>query len=99
MRQALFTQAGALADWRNEIDRAHRATGITREVAIDDIRPWIGWARASPLSQDLEQELPLVRAKGNEAARNLMEHIRLHPGTTGRSVKDFESLLAVPSPG
>lgn len=99
VRQALFTQAGVLADWRNKIDRAQRATGITREVAIDDIRPWIGWARAGPLSPDLEQELPLVRAKVNEAARILLEHIRLHPGTTGRSLKDFESLLAVPSPG
>lgn len=41
----------------------------------------------------------MVRAKVNEAARNLMEHIRLHPGTTGRSVKDFESLLADPGTG
>ena len=99
VRQALFTQAGVLADWRNKIDRAQRATGITREVAIDDIRPWIGWARAGPLSPDLEQELPLDRTKVNEAARILLEHIRLHPGTTGRSLKDFESLLAVPNPG
>lgn len=96
VRQALFTQAGVLSDWWNKIDRAQQAAGITREVAIDDIRPWIGWARASPLSPDLEQELPLVREKVNEAARLLLEHIRLYPGTTGRSLKDFESLLAEP---
>lgn len=74
-----------------------QAKGPAREAAIDDIRPWIGWASPSSRSLDLEQELPLVRAKVNEAARILLEHIRLHPGTTGRSLKDFESLLEVPN--
>ena len=71
----------------------------SREVALDDIRPWIGWAGAGPMSLDLEQIQLLVRDRVNEEARKLLEHIRLHPGTTGRSLKDFESLLAVPGSG
>jgi hypothetical protein len=99
VRQALYTQAGVLSDWRAQIARAQRATGVTREVAIADIRPWVGWAEASPRSVDLGQELPLVHTKVNEACRLLLEHIRLHPGTSGPSLKDFESLLEEPGPG
>ena len=95
LREALFTQAGMLADWRN-IDRAQQARGAARKAAIDDIRPLIGKERGSPMSLNLEPELPVVRARVHEAARLLLEHIRLHPGTTGRSVEDFESLLAEP---
>ncbi len=94
LREALSTQAEFLAFLKNKIDRLQRATGTTREVAIDDIRPCIGWARARPIHLDLEQELPLISEKVNVAGQTLLEHIRIHPATTDRSLKDFEFRLA-----
>ena len=99
VREALFTQAEVLAGWMDNIDRIQRAGGPPREAVLDDIRPWIGSAGAGPASLDLEHQQLLIRDRVNEEARMLLEHIRLHPGTTGRSLKDFESLLAVPNPG
>lgn len=96
LRGALSTQAEFLAYLKDKIERIQRATGTAREVAIDDIRPCIGWARVRPIHLDLEQELPLISEKVNVAGQNLLEHIRNHPATTDRSLKDFESRLAAP---
>ncbi|QTN30843.1 hypothetical protein HZ994_00370 [Akkermansiaceae bacterium] len=66
---------------------------------LADIRPWIGWARARPVSSDLEQELPLVGEKVNHEAGALLDHIRKHPNTAERSLKGFESRLAAAATG
>jgi hypothetical protein len=99
VREALFTQAGVLAGWMDNIDRIQRAGGPPREAVPDDIRPWIGSAGTGPAGLDSEQKQRLIRDRVNEEAGMLLEHIRLHPGTTGRSLRDFEQLLAEPNPG
>jgi hypothetical protein len=96
IRQSLFTQADVLADWKKKIDRIERAKEAARVDAIEDLRPWIGWSRVSPISLDLEQELPSVSQKVNDEARVLLDHIRNHPRTTERSLMDFESRLTAP---
>ncbi|MES2469386.1 MAG: hypothetical protein V4675_18915 [Verrucomicrobiota bacterium] len=94
VREALFTQAGMLADSRNLFDRSQQSTGVGRDTINSDIRLKIGGAVGTPSGADEEHEFSQARVKVDEAARVLLEHIRAHPGDSGRSLADFESLLA-----
>lgn len=93
MRGALGNQASFLEYVKSRLDLAIMATGASREAAINDLRPLIWWARNRPVGLDLEKELTLISEKVNAASLTLLEHIRKHPGTTERSLKEFESRL------
>lgn len=94
VREALFTQAGMLAESLNLLDRSQQTSGVGRDIINSDIRLKIGGAVGRRSGADAEQELSLARAKVNVAARVLLEHIRANPGNSGRSLADFESLFA-----
>ncbi len=98
MRAALASQASFLEYVKDKLGVAMKAKGYSREVAINELRPLVWWARSRPADLDLEKELPLISEKLNAASATLMQHIREHPDTTANSLKEFESRLVAPEP-
>ena len=91
LRGALGIQADQLAYIRKQADAATTGRETQRDDAKKYLQPWFGWFNIAGGAD--EERVSAVKAKVESESRLLLDHIRSHPGTTARSLREFEEKL------